>query len=414
MRPLAPLLVPLLLAATPSLAADVRATSSTVFGAWKEIRDGETVLSAPIYELLALEVSSTQMPGFAQASIVLRGWARVQAGDEPLDDHDADLQLLYARAENDLVTLQLGRQHVVSGVARMAHVDGIDTRLRLPGDLELQGWFGAIVNPHFDWDGGDRQGGARLSVDLPSNSEVGVSYARTLLGGEIAREEVGLDAVAQAGPVNVIAFGSLDLDAIAISDTRLAVRTRAGDQVYLTVDAARTVPALLLPRTSIFSVFTDASRAELGGDVEWDPSLYYRLQADGHALRVDGGSLGYRTGARFITYREPEHRSAIGLGVSRLDEGERGYVLGRVWTTLRPVSAVGVSAETHAYWFDEDINGVGGSFVGQTSLSYDIGPRVKLVATGRGGTTPLAQYLAEGFFRVLVGYGTDVTKEFGP
>ncbi|MBI3179989.1 MAG: hypothetical protein HYZ27_10035, partial [Deltaproteobacteria bacterium] len=196
-----------------------------------------------------------------------------------------------------------------------------------------------------------------------------------------------------------------------LSEARLAATVSAGETIRITVDAERVAPDLLLPRTSIFSVFADAAHDAAGGEVTWAPSPYYDIDASAHALWLDQALFGYRAELKATAYREPAHRSLVGLEARRLDEDENGYLRGRVFLGLTPFTAWRFAMDLFAYHFDADINGIAYSTLAQGSIIYDITPDMRLAVTVAGGVTPFARSQVEAMARFAYGYEVDIGRE---
>ena len=56
----------------------------------------------------------------------------------------------------------------------------------------------------------------------------------------------------------------------------------------------------------------------------------------------------------------------------------------------------------------------GNSYVGQTSVIWDIAPSARLAATIAAGTTALAEFQLEGLLRFSYGYQVDFGREVAP
>src|SRR5690349_11862352 len=95
------------LAPTPARADTVDASSTTMLIVREQARAGDTVLLAPIYELLSVSARGIQNPIADDLALVFSGWGAVSLGSNlvwydttpPLDHVFADLDLAYVQGE---------------------------------------------------------------------------------------------------------------------------------------------------------------------------------------------------------------------------------------------------------------------------------------------------------------------------
>lgn len=408
-----------LLVAGTAEAAEITGRLTTLLAGRQDPRAGDTVNVVPLYELVTIEVGELGLPAADDARLVLQGWGRLQIGDDELKDNMADLGLLYLQARRDGLQLRIGRQHLPLGVGRMAMIDGLDARYDGPYGISAEAFYGWTVHPELRHRTDNWQGGGRLAWNLAQvgqTGEIGLGYTQRRQRGELRRHEVGLDGytyikglrlfgLAVAVPIH----GTIDL-----LEARLAVSLRQSEKLTLTVDAERVAPALFIPLNSIFSVFADTPHDAFGADATYTPSPYWTVSIDGSLMLLDNDYLGYRTGLRATTYREPSHRSFIGGELRRLDESENGYLRGRAFTGLQLLEPLRVTAELFGYRFDEKINDVDLSFVGQVSGIYDITSSMRVAATVSAGRTPWAKSQIEGMLRFAYGFDIDLAPEATP
>lgn len=403
-------------------AAEVRGTFSALMTA-REVPRGELsvegvpegVTDYPLYGLAAVQVDELGVPGVDDTRLVMQGWGRLQLGDEEvMRDDSADLQLLYAEGRRGPLHVRVGRQHLMEGGDRLALIDGAEVGVHTPIGIIATAFGGLLVRRELDIERGDWIGGGRLAYRLGLPGEVGLSYSQRRLGGEIASEEVAADGFYQVGPARIVGLAVVGPTEERLVEARLAVSYAALQNLVVTADVERTSPDLLIPRTSIFSVFAETTHDAIGGDLQWDPSPYYGISAEGHWLRLEDESMGYRATVRAATYREPSRRSTLGLEVRRVDESDSGYVRGRVFTALQLFAAVRVAADLFAYQYDEEINEESASYLASLSGTYDIAPSMRVIATVQGGMTPYAESQVEGFLRFAYGFETDLAREWTP
>lgn len=399
-------------------ATEIHFRASTFVSAAQEHRSYESVLGLPMLELVTFELEGFDFPVFERNRIVLDGWARVQLGDDELDDHDGDVRILYYEGGLGPFTLRLGRQHVFQGTGRTNLIDGAQTSVQTSFGLIAEGHFGATVNRRFSYDRGDWQGGGRLAYRLPVSpaagpGEVGVSYAHSRRSGSLSREDIGADFFYWVGPVRLLGAAALSPSETRLREGRLAANIRVVDELLIAVDYDHTEPDLFISRSSIFSVFAETRHDSIGTSLFFEPTPYWGVDVGFHAIMLSGDWLGYDTELGLYTYREPTHRSVIGLEAKRHAEDQNGYIRGRGFTALQVLEDLRASADLFVYRYDEPINGGEASVLGQTSLSYDLGESMTLVGNVAAGATPYADWQVEGMIRFVYGFDLELNQELG-
>jgi hypothetical protein len=395
-------------------ADDVRGTLVTTVRADEVSRGGEAVRIGSLYEQLALEWRAMDVAGFRDVRLVVNGWGALRFSDDPYDDHDGDVALLFLEGRSGPLRLRLGRQHVVFGPGRMQLVDGVEAELALPVGLRAQGYFGATVNPRFAYDRGDWQGGGRLGwhVDaLPA--ELGVGYAEIRRDGERIRQEVVADASALFGPAQLIAWGALDPQE-QVTEARADLGFRISERTRLDLVTHYQRPHLLLARDSLFWIFGSADRVRYAVDGAIDATQYLTAGGSVALLTADGELEGHDIRARIVAYREPNHRSLIGLELGRLAWLDDGYFVARGFTQLQVHDAWRVTGDLHAYFLDQAVNSESRSVLGTLGLVWDVAPSWQLAATSTGGATPREEWLIDGMLRVAYGYHVNLGREVWP
>ena len=387
-------------AAQPLQAAEFRGQLSSLLAAREAARDEGGEASVPLYELVNLELSALSIPGTDSARLVMQGWGRLQLGDDTLKQNEADLNLLYLDAVRGPLRLRLGRQHLMAGLGRMRLLDGIDTRIRLPWALSAQAYFGAVVSPEFRYARNRWQSGGRIAKKLGTAGELGLAFAHERRDGLISREELGADGHYQRGPLRLLGRIVSNPRERALVEARVSTTWEMADSALLIVDLERVVPSLLLPSTSIFSVFTQSAHDAAGARAHWSINPYWDLDANLKVLWLDEAWLGYEAEARIVTFREEARRSRLGVEIRRLDETQNGYLRGRVFASLQPLAPLNLISDLHLYGFDRAINGTQHSVVGQFSAAYALSPSIRVVASVSGGSSPQRSAFVEGLVRL--------------
>lgn len=397
----------------------------------------DTVNDDPLYGLATLQVDKLTT-ALDESRVVLMGWGRLQmapkpSGDDPgglrragydLDKSSADLQLGYLELRKGNLHMRLGRQHLLEGVDRMLMIDGIDVGYHTSIGVGLSAFYGWLVKREMKDVNGEWAAGGRISYRLGLNGEVGVSYSQRQNEGEVDFAEVGIDGFYNFGKARVIGLAVIGPVEKALAEARLAVSVPLQKNLLVTLDGLRIRPDLLIPRTSIFSVFSEGNHDELGGDVSYDPSPFYNVGVEGHMIRRAGGDLqddltysantGWRGSVRASTFREASHRNQIGIEARRMSEKDNGYWRGRVFTVLQVLEPLRITADAYGYLYDEKVNAENKAIVGQLSGVFDIAKAFRVAATVSAGSTPYAKQQVEGWLRLAYGYETDLAREYVP
>jgi hypothetical protein len=297
------------------------------------------------------------------------------------------------------------------GAGRVASIDGGDVALRLPLGLGLTAYAGAPVAQRFSTRGADTSwnamggdfaygGRASLALNLPFPFlriiEVGGSAAFVDDHGDATRRDAGVDA-------RLRLFGDLAVNGWALwalEDERLAEVAAVATwhpvrRLFVTADYRHSAPDLMLPRTSILSVFADATRDDVGGGVRWEVTRRIEAGVDYHALLEPDGeggtTLGHEASARG-EYVDGSVRA--GGELSLLSAAENGY-LGARFFVRRQISRLTASGDLNVYVFENPINAQDYSASAVATLGYALGKSWTASLTGRAGVTPFMEQQAD-------------------
>jgi len=235
--------------------------------------------------LLVLDGSAAAEPGLSAEAVV---WV---AGNAALDGGsrgDVLVIALDAHSRDGTRAARLGRFVAVMGALRPVHVDGGSLRLRLPQRFDVELAAGVPVLPglatsrSWDWLVGGRV--ARRFGDWGS---AGIAYQQRRDDGQLATEELGVDAGAALGRRDDIgARLAYDLVNPGIAEIGLTASHR-GKTWRTEVYARHLAASHLLPATSLFSVLGDVPAQRAGAVVTWTAAPRLDLTADAGARRVD-------------------------------------------------------------------------------------------------------------------------------
>jgi hypothetical protein len=402
----------LVLVAAPVAAAGVEGNSSTLFDSRPYARDGKAYAEAPLYEQFSLFTPAAQLGPAEDVRVVLRAWGRGGLGDALYGDRvtgDIDVAYVEGAFAGRRVRVRLGRQFLSDGAARGLQLDGGQASALLFRGMGVEAYGGVPVVPRFDYDKGNAITGGRVFYRLGFDAELSASVLYALEGGDVAREDVAFDAWWHVLPALTVG-GDLQWSLVAArtEEAKALVQWQPLKDVQVTADAARTAPDLFLPRTSIFSVFSEERRDELGGElaVRIGPRLSAFL--DYHKLYVAGGH-GDSLRAR-LTWKPSRAQTLYGVETRVLEEPLNGFQQLRVFWMHRFPKDISATLELDGYRLDEDVNGRGGSILGTATASYPVLPSLYVMAGASFGTTPYLERRVEVVARAVWRFGYSETR----
>ncbi len=371
--------------------------------------------------------------GLAGLQVEVSGVLGGHLADAPLADPAAegrrlqgDLIVGLARwtSAKGRVSLAAGRQYLYAGAGRAEHLDGLVVTLCMPLSTEVQ-IFGGRTEP---W----QVEGSGLSTD-PSAMDEPWSFSNYAVGGRLRwrvldravalvgliHEGNGPDIVRQDLALDLGYWASRTLEGRAGAllalgeglpqEVYLQLVSRPRPRLKLRADYSYQVPALLIPRTSIFSVFAlDENHGVTAG-------AYYGLLPGLLTLGLSGGArlfplpdadprVGYAVTASARLALGPGTLRLAGLELELLEhEGERllktrlhalyRFELGLYATAdlhLLYLSRDGADAEASV--FSQKLTGSPLSLGGLGLLGYRFGGGLSVQAGGGIYTTPLQRH----------------------
>jgi hypothetical protein len=228
---------------------------------------------------------------------------------------------------------RLGRFVLSTGAVRPVHLDGALVTGHAPWGSNLELFGGVPVVPRF----GDRAGswlvGSRASHRLPGLGTAGVSFVHRGELGNLADEEVGIDAAATPLPaLDVAARAAYDLVYPGIADAQLSAAWRQGKH-RLEAFAGHRSPSRLLPATSLFAALGDLSSDRAGAAILWRAAPRLDVRASAAAI-----SAGDEYGAELIG-RATLRLDDRGAGAVTLEGHRQGAGAGG-WTGVRASARV--------------------------------------------------------------------------
>jgi hypothetical protein len=397
---------------------DVSSTTMLILG--QQQRDGqpgttpELVTVAPVFEILNIAAHGVTNPVVDNLDIVVSTWASYNFADLRWDNGvdsrlTGDVVSGYAQARllKNALQLRVGREMVMTGVARMIQIDGGDATVTLPFGLRLSGYAGAPVSQRFttrsgtsSWNpvAGDLAYGGRLaySLALPGFSGRGIDLGASANfvedHGDPVRQEVGADfRFMPLSNLTLSGFGAYALYDERISEANLVLDWRVKPRFDLNADFRFVEPGLLLSRDSILSVFSASSRKFIGGGATYELGHGYLVGANYHLVLEPGDEGKTYDGQELDARLEWEHaHTRAGAEFFYLDAFENGYVGGRLFGR-QDFGKFFAAVDLLAHFFRNDINGQDAAFTGTLTAGMELAKGFSAVVSGRAGVTPFME-----------------------
>lgn len=265
------------LLAAGAIALPARAASDPL-----QLRADALASTAAPAGLVTLEARAAESPGLSAEAVVWSG----SAGDQ--GHTDVLVMALRLRSADGTAGLRVGRFVESLGALRPIQIDGAAGRVRLPLRLDVEAYAGVPVEQGlttsraWSW-----AVGGRVARRIGDYGSIGVAYTEQRTDGQLATEEVGLDAGAAIGAHDDVGarlaydLANPGLAELGVSASHRAKRWRTS--VYLEQRAA----AHLLPATSLFSVLGDVPATRAGAVTTWRAAPRLDVIADLGVERVD-------------------------------------------------------------------------------------------------------------------------------
>lgn len=399
--PLAALL--LCVSSTSRAAATVNASSLTMVHLRPEMFEGEARTNFATLEFLQLRARGIDSQLAKDLGVLVSAWGAVQpvtAFDKTLDG-DVDLAFVEGRLLNRRLRLRLGRQFVVGGVARASFVDGVSVDFEGPRGLGAFVSFGMPVARRFStFASGQWELDTRVRWSpRPALYSLSASYSHVEQTNQIVRQEIGLDARARlVQRITLVGAAMWSIPDERLSELDLGPRFQIDDSLELALDYRRALPDLLIPRNSIFSVFAEYGRDELGASLMFEPTRWLSLFADARGLRYEddlGDDAGVEATLRAVARPDRQSPTSLSAQFRLLHAPFNGFVLGRVGATHQLAFGLSGALEFEVYHLEEPINGERLSFAGSASLGWLFARAWQLSATFWQSATPYFESRSE-------------------
>jgi len=402
-------------AASTARGQTIEASATTVVNGRADPRDGVIHTAVPAFELVSLRARDLQVKGVNDLTLILSGWGEVALGDPWDGKHGAgDLDVAFAEGKlwRRRIAVRLGRQLLVVGAGRNLAFDGVNVTFAPWAFAGISAQAGIPVTPRFAVDRGDAMVGGRAFVRPGFGSEAGVSLLQVLDDGQIARRDLAFDARVVPRRLPAVALNGFALFSLyerRLGEGQATASWQIGPRVEVTGGYRRTAPDLFLPRNSIFSVFSQETRDEVGGYAYFRIWRRLRLQGDYH-LVVDASGTGHDASAKLTDTVDADGRTTVGIESRRLALPVAGYTMARAFASMRATPVLVATLDASSFFFDADVNGVRYSFAGVATLGYGFRPRWRALVTAIGSVTPFAERRFEAMAKLVY----DLSLRVGP
>lgn len=382
---------------------------------------------AAVYGSAFLRLTGIDAPwGKDVLSAELSAWGALGALSAPHGEYgDGELQAAWVQHATRRWRVRLGRQVTLPGSARYVRFDGVTAGLRV-GPVDASAYFGLVTLPRFVRPRGYFVLGTLADVLRdPALLEREARPGQWLAGGQLSyvggpvRGSIGfheqrgpegpsfrtLSADVHAAPPTLpIAWGGravLDLQALAVAEARLYVDLVALPALPLAADYVYTVPALLLPHTSVLAAFGGDAWHELGLDASLRPFARLRVTGRAAAQLYSSGYLGARLSLRVQWTPDLDERWNLLGEYARVSAPHNGYHHLRGALRLRATERLGAALDAGAYLYDSEVRGTRASVVGSLSAEYRFGEQLTLLLSGSTASTPFAAFDLQGLLRLV-------------
>ena len=336
-------------------------------------------LLVPFYEFLTVRAENLGTPGL---TVEFAGWgvadfadrfdpthaARApQQSDDPFRPGvggDVMTGYLAYRGAGDRLELRLGRQFMFLGAPYATNFDGAFLRYHFPGDLDVA-VYGGAATPRDAEAGRDSENGlfgGRVGWGRLDVGTLGVSALNEVdADGDLVRRQIGVDtAWLLPRRVDVVGTALWDLAQKVLEEALFSVSWMPVPRLKVAADYTFILPGALIPKTSIFSVFSDGSYHDAGLDLYYrvTPSLRLSGQFRGRAFSDGTDGWLWGLGGRYLI--GDKLREVVGVDCTRLmakdtDSRNNGYYQARLYGALAPLPRMLLSADLQYFHLDDTI-----------------------------------------------------------
>jgi hypothetical protein len=379
-----------LLIASRAYAQVVEGSITSILSGRSDPRDGNIYTVLPLYEGLRLTLRDVSVPYVDDLRLEVSGWLGGFFVD-PVGGQrfggDLDVAYLEGKLVRRHILVRVGRQNLIGGAARFTHLDGASITFSTHG-AGLTVFGGVPVVPRFGVKVGDATAGGRVFYRFSYASQLGVSFVHIEDLGRTGRSDAAIDFRTQ--PIRMLTLtgiGVLSLVERDLAEVDVAATLQPYRLIDVRVDYRDQRPDLFISRSSIFAVFSNSTRQEVGGTIEGRALGRITVDGDYHAIFEPAGA-GHRAGVKCQLKLGPSGELTVGAAFHFLRLPDNGYYETRVFGMLRITPRVLLTLDGDAYIFDALVNGHSYSLTGATALAWDFTKVWRAVASAAVSTTP--------------------------
>ena len=383
-----PLVAAAVVTAAVAFGANVDASLTGLIQSRPVMMNGEAQTFAPFFAQVGLNASDINAGPVEDIHVGLGAWGRVSLTGEQAAG-DVDLAFVSGKLFDKHLTVTLGRQFRAGGAFRALQVDGASVDVALPGRLGVTAFGGLPVIPRFAVARGDAVWGARLYWRPNWDTEIGASYFEMMDHGYTARRDVGIDGRTELfHHLNLAGMAVLSAVEGRLVEAEISPGWRVSDKVEITGQFRHTSPDLLLPRTSILSVFAQTVHNHGGLGVAYDPSAHFSAAVDAKLIGGPNEPLGYEVSG--LASVRPLRNTRATLQAVRLGLPENGYTRVRL-AGGQTLGMLTLSLDLDGYFLDQPVNGVKQSFTVAATGRMALPANFDVVLSGLYATDPFFQ-----------------------
>lgn len=245
------------------------------------------------------------------------------------------------------VSLRLGRQYLFAGGGRAEHLDGATVSYRF-WYLDLTAFGGRTHAWQWSFEPGDLEPGdptfsswavgGRARFRLLDQGLASVAFLHEGDGAEIARQVVSFDlGYWRLSWLEALAGGIIDTVDGRPQELWAELVTRPLPRLKLSGGYSYLVPGLAIPKTSLFSVFSDDEYHDASLQAYYGFNHWLLAGLEG-GLRYfparDDEAMGYWLAVRGRVALDSARHRRIGVKVEYNDQGHSRYLQGRLYTMM--------------------------------------------------------------------------------
>lgn len=320
------------------------------------------------------------------------------------------------------VSLAIGRQYLFLGAGQAEHLDGLTVGYQLPWNLDVS-LFGGRTEP-WQLDPTPTSGsdphvsresffysnwatGGRLRWRVLERAVAAIGFIHEAHGDQTVRRNLTFQAgYWSSAKLEAMAGGIVDTVYGLPQELWATLTSRAIADLKLSADYSFHIPSLTIPKTSIFSVFTDESfhSALLAARYAFCPRLWGSLEGGPRFFVGDDEvRVGYAAALALNRRLGREHQGEVGLRSELVSAVDQWSLQNRLFGSYRFASGLYANLETYLLLLGSDAAAAAASdyerriedhrlSLGALALAgYTITPAISAQLAASAFVTPLAE-----------------------